>query len=302
MDIVLPHSLTYNISERPDAEEVAATIISNKIAIVEAAAILEKLVPGLVVTSCKVEVASITQNSPLKEAFLAAMIVSFQPKIGEDLPKVIEGVTGANVPEEYKSLISIIAFAIIFFGIKAAIDIVRSGANSVLSNRKYDELVSAISQKVGIEEDEVKKTFDNVIKGKKKKSVIKASLNLFKPAKRDPNSSIIAPGIEEIDQKLVSEVPDASMLDAIEPEEHFETLENVDVYLIAQDKQHKRQGWAGVLPSVGEARLKMAIMPPISPQDVFLKSSVKADITMVYRSQDDGSYKPYMFYLNRLRD
>ena len=69
----------YDLDGRSSVAAVAESLLANEKLIKEAALLLEALFPGLVIEQTTVSVRRIGQESPLTQAFVAALVVAFQP-------------------------------------------------------------------------------------------------------------------------------------------------------------------------------------------------------------------------------
>jgi hypothetical protein len=98
----------------------------------------------------------------------------------------------------------------------------------------------------------------------------------------------------------VAEIPAVSQPLEDEPDKS-EPFENVEIELHAQDIDKTKQGWAGVPRGHSNARLRMELYPPITPDELWGKGMIRGDIILVSH-QKDGKVTPHMFHLVRLRD
>jgi hypothetical protein len=299
--IQLPHTVIYGLRDRPDADLIAASIISNRQLVTEAAAFLEATLDGLTIEGVKVEVRRISQESPLTEAFVAAIILTFQPKLERDVPRIIEGFTGFQVPEEYHAILSLVVCALALYGARAAIDFLKGDKGEAVQAR-LTEITSDVAVALDVPEDKIRRVLETRYRSRKRVSLIRSAVSFFRPAKQAPGSDMIIGEKVRIEPRLIANVPDLAMLENVAPQEKSESLEKVEIHLVAQDEMRQKSGWAGIIPAVSDERLRMQIMPPLRPEQVYLNKVIRADVIVMSREQPEGSYKPYMFFLIRLRD
>lgn len=74
MDTMLPHHVRYDVSGHVPVSVVAESLVANGKLAVEAAFLLEALIPGLFIERAEVSVRRITHESPLQQAFADSIL------------------------------------------------------------------------------------------------------------------------------------------------------------------------------------------------------------------------------------
>ena len=135
METSLNHFVEYDLDGISSVAAVAESLLANERLAKEVALLLEALIPGLVIVQTTVSVKRVVQESPLKEAFVVALVAAFQPKLEHDMPKIVTDLTGVVVPEHYHTLLSLFVMIIAIYGISKAIDLLFPGRVRIEQNR-----------------------------------------------------------------------------------------------------------------------------------------------------------------------
>jgi hypothetical protein len=123
LEASLNHFVQYDLDGRSSVAAVAESLLANEKLIKEATLLLEAITPGLVIEQTIVSVRRIGQESPLTQAFVTALVITFQPKLERDVPKIITDLTGIEVPCHYHTLLSLLVMIIAVYGITKTIDL-----------------------------------------------------------------------------------------------------------------------------------------------------------------------------------
>lgn len=106
---------------------------------------------------------------------------------------------------------------------------------------------------------------------------------------------------KSIDQETVREVPYTSANDKPSDFDRYKPMDNVELKIHATDWDKSATGWAVIVPAIGERRLKMKLIDPVSPNQIWGRDHVTADIVLVSKLTSDG-YQPFEIHLTGLRD
>ncbi len=181
-----------------------------------------------------------------------------------------------------------------------AIEFLRKGSSRLLVDRHFQNSIKDLASITGAPEEKIMNVLDENYIGVKKRSLIHTATEFFLPIKRAGNGDVTLSGRPTIGNKTILEIPDPALIEKEAPDDITTPYQGVEIKIIAQDQMRAKLGWAGIVSGVSEDRLRMQIMPPIQPEEIYLRESVKGDIIVFSRLQDDGSYKPYLFYLIRI--
>lgn len=166
---------------------------------------------------------------------------------------------------------------------------------------QLDSLIAEVARECRISEDRLRQILDDRYGKGRMRSLVKATLRVFRPSKQRGNAAMRVGG-RRIEPHIVAEVPgDAQMLDFDEPIP-TRALSNVEIEIHAQDIDRDKQGWAGVIPALSSRRVRMELYPPIRPVDLYTKARVRGDVIAVFREDTKGEQVPAVYYLTRLTD
>lgn len=123
-----------------------------------------------------------------------------------------------------------------------------------------------------------------------KKEVAQSALKFITPARADSSSSIAIGSVEggkplRIEPGAIAESP--KKLD-LPKNEGFEELKKVEVLIRATDLDSKKTGWAGRIEGKTE-RVKVELDPTVSEAEMFGKTTVIADATLIFEPRGKGS-------------
>jgi hypothetical protein len=246
-------------------------------------------------------VREISQESPLRELFIVGPIATFQIDLEKDVPAVIDQLTGSHIPEQYNSIVALIFCIVAFYGISFIYSQVNRGAFSKHIRDMFEDCTKELSKETGLSEEKI----TSILQAKYGKSRLRvlahSALNLFSPSKRNRNAPVIIDG-RRIGSDIIADIPSDTQIDSAEIPETVKAFEDVQIELHAQDMDHSKQGWAAVVPKIGNKRLRMEIYPPIRPEEIYTKTRLRGDIMLVSRKKADGTYQPAMFHLLNITD
>jgi hypothetical protein len=232
----------------------------------------------------------------LKEIFILGLIAQFQKDIEKDVPQVIEKLTGSHIPAEYNSLISLIFIILAFYGIDFIYTQVSHGAFSRRIREKFDDLTKELSKETGLSEERITSVLQSKYGKSRVRVLAHSALGLFSPSKRRHNAPVIIDQ-RRIEPPTIADIPNEAQIDAADVPETVKPYEDVQIELHAQDIDRTKQGWAAVVPKIGNKRLRMEIYPPIKPEDIYTKKRLRGDIMLISKKRPDGTYQPAMFHL-----
>lgn len=136
-----------------------------------------------------------------------------------------------------------------------------------------------------------------------KKEVVKATLQMLKPARNDPESRIVFDENESLilPPETIGEVPVV-----YEPGEDLrvERIPGADLLIRATNRDSAVSGWTARVPQhLGKKKVKLVVAPGISLEDIASRSQVKGDIDIQYKRSPDGKrYVPEVITLMRVID
>lgn len=284
----LPLTVVY---ETPGATSIRDLIVALQAAdtlIHDGIALLPTFVPGVDIQGSAVNVRTLTQESPLRELFLVALIVAFQDDLESEIPPMVENLFNIEVPDSYDTLLTIVVLTILFYGVAFAKDAAARFASDGPARAQLDKVIRELAEKTGKTEVEVRAILDaKYSKPAPVKALVKAAKNFFRPSHMQSNSAVVVDR-ERIEPQVVADVPFADDADADEDFERFQPLYDVELEIHAQDRDKQSTGWAAVIRGVTEARLRMKLIAPLEPHDIWNKDVVRGDVTLISRMTAEG--------------
>jgi hypothetical protein len=157
----IPFEVQYLTEGIVPIEEVIDAMISAKLFIEEGGYNLGGLIPGLNIEQVQVSVRSISQESPLREAFFAAIYLTLQKDLEREVPALFELVTGTAVPENFKTIATLSMLVAIFYGAAYVKDLIASATVNSKIKRQLDALIEDLSQRTGRSEDHIRKFLED---------------------------------------------------------------------------------------------------------------------------------------------
>lgn len=299
MDVTVPHAVVYETEGRVPIDRVIESLQANRNLLLEAIPVIEALVPDLKIERISISVGEISNQSPLREVFFATLIIAFQSDLSKEVPPLVQELTGVTTPASYNTLLTVVAMLILFYGMDAAYRLLSKRLGISRASRQLDGIVADISRGLGVPEEKIKKTLhERYTKGRLQR-LMETAVGFGSPSKGQNNAPIRI-GDRKLEQEEVAEIP--AIAQPLEEEgDKSDPFENVEIELHAQDIDRAKQGWAGIPKGHATSRLRMELYPPITPDELWGKSTIRGDIILMSH-QKDGRATPYMFHLVRLRD
>lgn len=300
MEISVPYKVVYDTIDHTSIDDVILSLIGTRAAVRESGQLLEACFDGLKVQSSSARIQSISQESPLRELFLVTLVVGFQEDLSTEVPQVLERLFGIETPDQYDTIVTVCTLIVLFYGADFLYrKYLKATAASSIS-KQLDHLISEVAQVSGRSEDSIRILLKERYKGRRLADLGRAAANFFRPSKKQRAAGV------QIDSRIISadtvaEIPVELSDVAAKSEPTSESLENVVIELHAQDVDFAKRGWAAVLPDVSPDRIRMKVFPPIKPEDIYNRGSIRGDIILILETVGD-EMRPVECHLIRLRD
>lgn len=304
METSLNHFVEYDLDGISSVAAVAESLLANERLAKEAALLLEALIPGLVIEQTTVSVKRVVQESPLKEAFVVALVAAFQPKLEHDMPKIITDLTGVVVPEHYHTLLSLFVMIIAIYGISKAIDLLFPGRGKKELDGNYKKLVLVAGDLIQVPPAQIETAVRARYSGRRISQVSSLVRGYFAPTLGRGKARIVAPNGSEISAPALMEIPQLAIPQTIEDSERTETQfeNNKRIILHAMDRDRGKLGWAAHIPSLFEDRVPMKLDKTIDPATLFTKRQIIGDVLVVYTIDEGGNRLASELHLLRIRE
>lgn len=305
MEASLPHYVEYDLERYPSVSALAQSLLANERLATEAVLLLEAYIPGLSIEATAVSVRGISQESPLREAFVVAIVAAFQPTLGHDVPEIIADLTGHPLPVQYQTLVTVLVLLVAVYGVSKAIDILFPGRKKRELEENYKNLTIVAGDLIQLPASTIDTAIRARFSGKKANQVGALVKGFFAPASGQRHARIIgAPGIE-ITPEALEEVPDLALPESADegvetPDTQFENDKNIVIH--AMDRDRGKYGWAAHIPDLFADRVPMKLDKSIPPESLFMKNEIRGDVLVVYDVDRSGVRTPAEIHLLRIRD
>jgi hypothetical protein len=301
MDTLLPHQIKYDVAGHIPVSVVAESLVANGSLAVEAAFLLEALIPGFVVERAEVSVRRVSHESPLQQAFVVAIVTAYQKDLVSDVPKIFTDITGVNVPERYHTILTVVVLMIAIYGISKAIERLFPSRKTDKIDENFRNLTIVAGDLIQATPGEIEATIRGRLADKKQVRLSKSIRNFFAPTIGKEGASI-AGGGTEIGSSALAQIPNFSTAEVESEKEISESVfENKQRIVIhAMDRDRGKAGWAGHIPALFEERVPMKLDKSIDPEALFTKTEIIGDVLIQYDVADDGKKTPTEFHLLRL--
>jgi hypothetical protein len=300
-EINLPLSVVYDTAGTTPIQDVIEALNAADILSKEALSLLPSFIDGLEVEACSLNVRSITQESPLRELFLVTLLVTFQDDLSTEVPPMLERIFDVTISEKYDSIVTLIFMIVLFYGASFAKDAAVKAIENHKPRKMLEELTNDLVRETGKTKDEITAILEaKFAKPSSVKRLISQSKKFFRPSHLDQNAPIMIDR-QKIDKDTVRDVPFS--LETEKPSDFDKYLPHLDVDLEihATDRDKSATGWAAVARGVSDRRLKMKLIDPVEPGQIWGRDEVNADIVVVSKLTSDG-YQPFEIHLTAVND
>jgi hypothetical protein len=301
MDASLPHQVRYDVAGHIPVSVIAESLVANGTLAVEAAYLLEALIPGLVVERAEVSVRRVTHESPLEQAFVVAIVAAFQPDMVRDVPLIFKDLTGVEVPHRYDTILTVVVMMIAVYGISKAIERLFPARKTDKIDENLRNLTVVAGDLIQAPPGEIEAAVRGRLVDKEQGKLTKAIHNFFAPIVGKEGASI-AGGGSEIDSPALAQIPNFATAEAESESDASESAFENDQRIIihAMDRDRGKLGWAGHIPALFDERVPMKLDRTIDPESLFTKTEITGDVLIEYDIAGDGKKTPAQFHLLRL--
>ncbi len=183
MDRVFSHEIVYDFDDAATIEEVAASLIANARFVHDAIAVIDACHPNLEISESKVRLASLSQQSPLKELLTVALVLGFQGDLEEEVPDFVKAITGIDVPDQYDSMVTVFVMGVSLYAALKLVDRVTKGRKRVKLQEAYRVAKAAAGDLVQVDSGTVSEKMEERLGGGRARATARAARDFFKPAK-----------------------------------------------------------------------------------------------------------------------
>jgi hypothetical protein len=196
--------------------------------------------------------------------------------------------------------VTIVFCLLLFYGVDFIYNQVSKAGFSKRLRGQFHSFAKELSAECGLSEERIHKLLEEKFGKSRARVLAHSAINFFQPSKRQNNAPILI-GSNRIDKQTVAEVPSDAQIEEANVPEITKPFEDVAIELHAQDVDRAKQGWAAIISAVSPKRIRMELYPPIKPDELYTKTHIRGDVMVVYTKRSDGSYKPSIAHLMKLR-
>lgn len=306
MDITLRHGIEYEVMNAVSVEDLIKSLEANARLLRRSAELLSALIPGLTLEPKYVSVTSLTQESPLREVFALAAVLAYQKELEAEVPQLIESLTGVHVSDRYDALVTTLVMLIAIYGISKAFEMLFPGRDKQPLVDTEDALLEQASRFLGVATHRIRDAVTVLFTGKQRRALVSASQKVFAPTRSQVGANIrTRDGITLVSREAVTLAQSAAGM-PFEPDEEedaprteSEFHHGAKIILHAMDRDRKKAGWAGHIPSLFDDRIPMHLEKSQNPEAIFGKSEIIGDILLTKEEDENGDMKPKEFLLVR---
>lgn len=287
-EIRLPLSITYETKGATPVSDIIEALRATDDLARDTAALLPSFISGLQVNKSSLNVRILSQESPLREAFFLALLITYQDDLRSEVPPMIEDLFRVTVSDKYDTIATLVFLTVVFYGTGLAIDAVKKMVTSSLPRERFEELSELLARQTGQSADEVLKIIQaHFEKPSAAKRLLMQAKRVFLPSQRDQNSPMLVDR-DRIGSDTIREIPYVGEAEKKADFDRYTPHYGVILDLHAMDRDKSATGWAAVAEGISDRRLKVRVMDPIQPSDLWGNSRIRADIVVVSKLTSDG--------------
>lgn len=266
-ELITTYGVKYTNHGPVPIDDIVASLKGYEALLKRTPAFLEKHYKGIKVTKIEVFVENIESGS-LSENFLVKLIFKTDDNIAT-ATALAEKVLQEN--DVVHTIVALGVGAVIGFGLYS----LRSKNTPSTNITAYNNTIVNIGGTVDLTADDIQAVLSNI---KDKKQLAKESVAVIKPSKSDANSTIEIEGMESlnIQKGVIAEAPDTYEPET--PAERTVKYSNAHIVVFASDQDNNDKGWAGIVPTIIDKRVKFTIAETVNPKNLHGRKNLMADI------------------------
>lgn len=299
MQFNLYHSLTYTTEGLVPVHLVAKSLLANERLIHESLRLLEGLDENFKISSIKVSVAKLSNESPLKEFMAIAIFGIYQKDLEKEMPQFIQTLTGYHVPDGQVTIVTVLVFLVALYLIDAAMERLIPGKSVKAIKAEYEEKKHLAAKLLNVPHELIEEAVNARFDKGRNKSLINKVYEFFSPAKIESGTEIIASNDVKIQLSAIQEIPSALDVEQLEASSSY-PLDAVLVEIHRADRDENKHGWRAIIQDVSDKKVRMELDTSIRPEDLYGKKILRGDVMVVEELQDSGDYQTKAYHLLRV--
>jgi hypothetical protein len=300
MEIALNHSLTYMTKGDVPVDIVARSLLANERLVQESIRILARLAGKDVhVRKVRVRVDYVSNSSPLRQALIATLVLTYQEDLTREVPRLVEMLTGRDVPNNFDTLITVLVMIVAITVIDTAVERLMPGKSLKKLQAELEKKMAQVANLADLDVAEIRRAVGDKLSEGKRKSLFRRAYDFFVPAKLEPDTEIRLDDIYEIPADAIAEIPSELQLDQSDKRNVYD-LNGVLVEIHRADVDYQKQGWQAIVDEVSNRRRRLILSPDISPGELYGATTIRGDVMVVEERQIDGEYAVQEYHLIRM--
>lgn len=296
-----PHGFEYPDNHGIPLSDIAATLIAHERMLPLVGELLEQLIPGVTVESVAIELDKVEQGS-LSEAFFVAILVVFQKDLEREVPGLIESLTHTTIPDAYDTIVTVLFVALLYTGAKVLIERAKRSGEASRIQAELDAHIDEAAKTLNVTPDRMRSALDKVVTGKRRPGLVRATIDLFRPAKRGGDGKIVPRRLRAIEKETVAEFPTDVVMAELDKDTVPIPIPRAHLRIRATDRDKADKGWAGKIENddLQTKRLPLVLAPTVDPDQVASLEHAEVEAVLESKMTDDGRTKPYRIHVMRV--
>lgn len=298
-ETVFKHGLYYPDAHKLSLSDIAATLTAHERLLPVVRSILEHAISGIEVQSISIELDDITRSS-LSEAFFVAIFVVFQKDLEKDVPAIIQSLTGYHIDGSYDTIVTVLFMVALYAGTMKLLGKGHKGKEAPASiNLTFNNYLDMAASQLGVPTETVQKAVEAAIPKQRLPSVMRAAIDLFRPAKRGGNGGMVPLNLPPVPAADIAEFPSEVALAELEDDTVPIPVPMGEIRLRAVDRDKSERGWAGVLTSenLKTKRLPVRLYPTVDREMLASLDHATVEAIVECVQQDGGGLKPKRIHI-----
>lgn len=235
-ELRLPLSITYETEGVTPVEDVITALQATDALTRDAVSLLPSLIDGLKVEKSSLNVRSLSQESPLREIFFLAIFATWQSKLEEETPQMIEDVFKITVSDYYDTIVTVVFLIVAFYGVGMAIDAAKKMVTPSLPRDRYHELADLLARQTNRTPNEIERIVSSHFeKPSAPKRLVTQAKRVFLPSQRDGNAPMTVDR-DRVGSDLIRQVPYSQGNEKASDFDRYTPYSDVELEIHAMDR------------------------------------------------------------------
>ncbi len=277
------HNIFYSNHGPIPASQVAEALLALDRIVQRSPKIFQKLAPGSSLPKVQLYVEKLTEGSLAEDVFVSFFFGS-KAKMDRTI-KAWRKTLGIDLNTKSGVLRAII-IGLILVGGYAAINYLSPSKPSIQIQDSV--IINVAASDLKMTPDDLVKVIESSVT--RQKALAKDAAKFLSPAKKDPKAIVRFDSKQEltIPSDFIAAIPEnTSSLD----DEKVKLVQHAEIHLRASDLDSSDKGWAAVIPSESQRRLRLELSPEINADDLFGQRVVRGTVEAISRKDAYDRYQ-----------